>query len=163
MSDPHDLSVNPVLAKLKPTADDDRQFLVLTGYVGETTDGTVRLYENLDLRTYFEIPIKDIVWAEKLIPGLQASTTLLVIDAATQGTRVTSAARHVEAGYLRGLIASRYLRGAARGDSAVQGREGSADGATACDTAPFCAFPHGASNCHASGVCISDPVAYPTA
>jgi hypothetical protein len=158
MKYPLDLSPNPLLEKIKPTADDLRQYIVLAGYVGETENEMVRLYERLDLRTYLEIPVKDIIWAEKLVPGLEASPTFLVINAAAKGERVTSAARRVEAGYLSGLLASHYLRAAARGATVQHGREGDSAEDSACDQAPFCAFPHGVSTCHASGVCVSDPV-----
>ena len=159
MSDSMDLSQNPLLEKIKPTADDQRVFTVLTGYVDLEDNDTIRLYERLDLRTYLEIPVSEIVWAEKLVPGMQASPTLLVINGTAQARRVTSAARKVEAGYLSGLIASQYLSSAAKAGSAAGGSKGDPDGGSACEgLAPFCAVPHGISTCHASGVCISDPI-----
>lgn len=46
-----ELSNNPLLEAIKPQPDDQRQFLVLLGYISATTHDTVTVYPDLDLRT----------------------------------------------------------------------------------------------------------------
>ncbi len=119
MSELSDLTTNPLLAKLAPQPDDQRQFIILIGYVlvNPSSPGeqpTVRVYPQLDLRTYLEVPIRDVVWAEKAIPGQESSPTKLVINAAALVSRATTTKR-VETGFLGGIIAASLLPTAAAG------------------------------------------------
>jgi hypothetical protein len=161
MPNPIDLTTNPLLEAIKPQPDDERKFLVLNGYVAGTTKEIVTVYEDLNLSTYLEIPLSAIIWAEKEIPGQESSPTKLVIEATAKVNRVTTAGRKVEAGYLSGLIASRYLTKAARGvtiDVQIDAQTGVAS--SSC-TGPVLRQPRGStigtSNCHVSGFCVSDP------
>ena len=118
MSDSFELTTNPLLAKLAPQPDDQRRFIILIGYVlvDESSQGehpAARVYLDLDLRTYLEVQIRDVVWAEQAIPGQESSPTKLVLDATAQVDRVTTAARRVETEFLSGIIAADYLPTAA--------------------------------------------------
>ena len=120
MSESFELTTNSLLAKIEPKPDDQRQFVILIGYVlvDESSRGdnpAVRVYPELDLRTYLEIQIRDVVWAEKAIPGQESSPTKLVINAAAKVNRVTTTARSVETEFLGGIIADNYLPTAAAG------------------------------------------------
>lgn len=119
MSESFELTTNPLLAKLAPQPDDQRRYIILVGYV--LVDGssqgehpTARVYAGLDLRTYLEVPVREVVWAEKAIPGQESSPTKLVINAAARVSRVTTTKR-VETDFLGGIIASSFLRAAASG------------------------------------------------
>ncbi len=116
MSESLELTTNPVLAKIAPQPDDQRQFIILIGYVlvNESRRGehpTVRVYPGLDLRTYLEVQRGDVVWAEKAIPGQESSPTKLVINAAAKVIRATT--KRVETGFLGGIIAASFLPTAA--------------------------------------------------
>jgi len=119
MSESSELTTNPLLAKIAPQPDDQRQFIILIGYVlvDESSRGehpTVRVYPGLDLRTYLEVQKGDVVWAEKAIPGQESSPTKLVINAAAKVNRATTTKR-VETGFLGGIIAASFLPTAASG------------------------------------------------
>ncbi len=154
-----ELSNNPLLEVIKPQRDDQRQFLVLMGYISATTHDTVTVYPELDLRTFLEIPRADIVWAEKAVPGQESSPTKLVINAAARVNRVTSA--KVEAGFLSGMITSTCLPTCASGVTVKVSVENEAlVPASACPV-PGPAQPTGkgtggTSNCKLTGVCVSD-------
>jgi hypothetical protein len=119
MSEFRELTTNPLLAKIAPQPDDQRQFIILIGYVlvdesSQGEDPTVRVYPELDLHTYLEVQIRDVVWAEKAIPGQESSPTMLVINAAAKVNRVTTTKR-VETEFLGGIIAASFLPTAASG------------------------------------------------
>jgi hypothetical protein len=163
MPDFLDLTTNPLFQTIKPQPDDQRKYLILVGYVAGTINKIVTVYENLDLCTYLEIPQSAIVWAEKAIPGQESSPTKLVIEATAKVNRVTTAGREVEAGYLSGLIASTYLTKAVPGvtiDMQIDRQTGVAS--STCSgpvlNQPRALSTHGTSNCHVSGVCVSDPI-----
>ncbi len=163
MPNPLDLSTNPLFETIKPQPDDQRKYLVLTGYVAGTNKKTVTVYEDLDLSTYLEIPESAIIWAEKAIPGQESSPTKLVIDSTAKVNRVTTTGRKVEAGYLSGLIASTYLTKAVRGVTIDVQIDGQTAVASPTCTGPVLNQPraastHGTSNCHVSGFCVSDPI-----
>jgi len=153
-----ELSNNPLLEAIKPQPDDQRQFLVLLGYISATTPDTVSVYPDLDLRTYLQIPRGEIVWAEKAIPGQQSSPTKLVINAAAKVNRVTS--RNVEAVFLSGMIASSCLPTSAAGVSVKVLVEKEVVPTTpTCPGGPGQHISRGSgapSNCRLTGVCVSD-------
>ena len=159
-----ELSNNPLFEAIKPQPDDQRQFLVLIGYISATiADDTVTVYPELDLRSYLEIPRDAIVWAEKAIPGQESSPTKLVINAAARVNRVTTAARKVEADFLGGMIASTCLPTSVAGVTVKVSVD-----ADTLKSIPICPPQShavskgsgGTSNCKLTGVCVSDP-AYP--
>jgi hypothetical protein len=156
-----ELSRNPLLEKINPHPDDQRRFLVLVGYINSATKETVTVYPELDLRSYLEIPTDEIAWAEKAIPGQVSSPTKLVINAAAKVNRVTTKARHVEAGFLSGMIASTCLTTSASGATVKVVIENNPLTPTvACPPPPGQAVAKGSggtSNCRLTGVCISDP------
>jgi hypothetical protein len=162
MPKPLDLTTNPLFEMIKPQPDDQRKYVVLIGYVAGTTKGIVTVYEDLDLSTYLEIPESAVIWAEKATPGQESSPTKLVIEATAKINRVTTAGRKVEAGYLSGLIASTHLSKAARGVTIDVHIDGQTSAATSCPgqvlNQPRAASGHGTSNCHVSGVCVSEPL-----
>jgi hypothetical protein len=154
-----ELSSNPLLEAIRPRSDDQRQFLVLQGYISSATPETVTVYPELDLRSFLEIPRGEIVWAEQAIPGQVSSPTKLVINAAAAVKRVTSST--VEAGFLSGMITSSCLATSAAGVSVKVEVENEAagHGGTTCP-GPVLSRPGartgGTSNCKLTGVCISD-------
>ena len=107
MLKPGELKTNPLLTEIAPQPNDQRQFVILIGYVlidessqGENT--TARVYPVLDLRTYLEIRIDDLVYHEKAIPGQETSPTKLVMKPSAEVKRVTTTKRPVEAEFLSG-------------------------------------------------------------
>jgi hypothetical protein len=104
-----DLSTNPLFEVIKPQREDQRQFLVMLGYVRAATEQTVTVYPDLDLRMYLEIPRSQIIWAEQAVPGQQSSPTKLVINSAAEVKRFTTSGVNVEVGFLSGLISSACL------------------------------------------------------
>ena len=147
---------------IKPQLDDQRQFLVLPGYISATTENTVTVYPELDLRSYLEIPRSEIIWAEKAIPGQESSPTKLVINATAKVNRVTTAARQVEVGFLSGMIASSCLPTSAAGVTfSVSVGKGAPTPTEPCPQPPGYAVARGtggSSNCNVTGVCKTDGI-----
>lgn len=156
-----ELSINPLFEAIKPQPDDQRQFLVLPGYISATTEEKVTVYPELDLRSYLEIPRGEIIWAEKAIPGQESSPTKLVINATAKVTRVTTA-RQVEVGFLSGMIASTCLPSSAAGVTfSVSVGKGAPTPTEPCPQSPGHAIPKGtggSSNCKVTGVCKTDGI-----
>jgi hypothetical protein len=166
MSDFLELTTNSLLAKIAPQPDDQRRFIVLVGYVlvdeaSKSDTPSVRVYLELDLRTYLEVQIGDVVWAEKAIPGQESSPTKLVINAAAKVNRVTTAARHVETEFLGGIIASSCLPTAASGSAVNVWINQDTVTATGCPPpggGVLSRTAGGNSACFHTGVCVSDPI-----
>jgi hypothetical protein len=123
MITPGELKTNPLLTKIAPQPNDQRQFVILVGYVlidesSQAENKIARVYPVLDLRTYLEIRINDLVYHEQTIPGQETSPTKLVMKPSAKVKRVTTTVRPVEAEFLSGSIAARYLPTAASGASA---------------------------------------------
>jgi hypothetical protein len=126
-AEPHErieLPINTIIEKLKAGEDDTRGFAVLQGYVGEEKDGIVKIYPQLDLRTYFNVPTGDIVFAE-VTASSPLSPTKLVIKSTAKIEVVKISVQSYEAGFLAGAIAAANLPGAQ-----VQSRTGSETAAT---------------------------------
>ncbi len=171
MSNSLELFTNPLLQALKPRPDDQRQFIILHGYIDTVTEQTVTIYPDLDLRCYLEIPRGEIVWAERSVPGQQSSPTKLVVSATASINRVVSS-QQVEAGYLKGAISSKSLSTSAAGltvNILVENEDKNLVHTTPCRPLSGVETPSGTggtggtggtSNCHLTGVCVSDPI-YP--
>lgn len=169
MSKFFELTTNSLLVKIAPQPDDQRRFIILIGYVladdsSQVENPTVRVYPDLDLCTYLEVQIRDVVWAEKAIPGQESSPTKLVLNAAAKVNRVTTAARHVETEFLGGRIAAGFLPTAAPG--APVNLSSNQDDLTAqpdCHTPvpvpPVRAVAH--TGVIQTGVCVADPPVNP--
>ncbi len=154
-----DLSISPLFEAIQPKTDDQRKFLVLLGYIRATTDQTVTFYPDLDLRTYLEIPRGEIVWAEKAVPGQQASATKLVINANAQVRRVTTTARQVEVGFLSGMISSSCLPTSAAGLSLKVTLDEAFNTGSQCNHRSSVAISKGtggSTNLWQTSVCIDD-------
>jgi hypothetical protein len=158
---PMDLTVHPVLQKIKPKPCDEREFFVLTGYVGDTEDDIVRVYPTLNLGTYYEIPEDSIVAAEKVDPNQKLSRTILIVECNPRVKLVTLSVRNVEAGFLSGSITEANLGSAisqtARSYYASPVSAGNCVNPEA-KTNPGSPFP--TSRCWKNGVCASDGVIY---
>jgi hypothetical protein len=117
------LTTNPVIDRLKPQPYDQRYFTELVGYIGtvDTKAGTVQVYPQLDLRTYFLVPIKAIAFAEPVNANQQSSPTKLVIEATAKIEVFKSYQRSHEAGFLCGAIAAANLKSAKADTSAAAG------------------------------------------
>jgi hypothetical protein len=110
---PFKLTTHPVISHVNPKPGDQRRYVILSGYVGEVTKDYVQVYPELDLRTYFRIPISAIAWCEPVIPSREASPTRLVVDANTEHTLHESQSGSIEQRFLSGSIAASNL-GSAR-------------------------------------------------
>jgi hypothetical protein len=62
---PHQLAPNPLITELLRAAPDGEEIVRFSGYVGPSTPETVRLYENLSLSRYLEIPRSAILHSEE--------------------------------------------------------------------------------------------------
>jgi hypothetical protein len=156
-----DLTVHPAIKKIKPKPHDEREYFVLTGYVGETEDGIVRVYPTLDLGTFYEIPLTAIVCSEKAVADQTLSRTILIVQCTPSVKLVTVSVRKVEAGFLSGSIAEENLGNAtsqtARSYYTLPASAGNCvypEG----KTKPGSPFP--TSRCWKNGACASDGVIY---
>ena len=64
-----ELSNNPLLEAIKPRPDDQRQFLVLQGYISSTTNEIVTVYPDLDLRTSCKSPEATLYGPKRRFPA----------------------------------------------------------------------------------------------
>jgi hypothetical protein len=157
-SDDHeaDLRVHPLIAQLNPQPGDQRRFVILTGFIGEETDGLVRVYPGLDLGTYYEIPIDDIVYAESADPDQAARPTGIVLKASAQVRVVQVSNRTIEAGFLSGAIAEANLGAALRSmDGQIQDSDQARPEELTSPTGPVLPKPPPTS-CLFAGKCICD-------
>jgi hypothetical protein len=106
-----DLTVNPVIAQLRPQPQplDQRHYVVLTGFIGEVTADQIKVYPELDLRTYYTIDRKGLAFWEPAEPGLASGPTKLVVDATTKVVLTQVSVRNTEAQFLAGAIATSNL------------------------------------------------------
>jgi hypothetical protein len=106
-----EITINPVIAQLKPQPQplDQRHFVVLTGFIGEVTADQIKVYPELDLRTYYTIDRKGLVFSEPADPGLASGPTKLVVEASTKVVFTQVNVRNTEAQFLGGAIATSNL------------------------------------------------------
>jgi len=104
---------HPFVAALNPEGDPGKSPVRLVGYVGSRTEETLRLYFDLNLQSYYEVPTEAVVGHAKLDPEVRESPDVLFVspDARIQLVRVST--QSLEAAYLRGALASAYLPGTA--------------------------------------------------
>ena len=76
-----ELKVNPILANLEIEEDDQRELVIIYGFIGRVSDDKIRFYQGLDLGSYFEISLDQIVYAEPLNNTEDSSMTKLVVFA----------------------------------------------------------------------------------
>jgi hypothetical protein len=115
------LSTNPVIDRIKPQPYDQRSYTELVGYVGtvDTQAGTVQVYPQLDMRTYFIVRLDAIAFAEPVNPDQKSSPTKLVIDASAKIEVFKFYQRCHEAGFLCGAITAANLKSARADPSAA--------------------------------------------
>jgi hypothetical protein len=101
-----------LIRALDPQPCDQRNFVFLQGYVGEVTEEWVRIYPKLDLRTYFNVPRKEIKFTELVDPDRPSSQVRLVVESTVQIDVVKHGCQTFDAGYLSGAIAATHLPGA---------------------------------------------------
>ncbi len=159
-----DLSINPLIAKISPQPNDQREFKTLVGYIAERKDGVVKVYPTLDLHTFCLIPESAIIWAEKLEPGQASSPTRLVVAASARIQWVTTFVRTSDASFLTGEIVDGNLSRAKPAAAAPLPRplEANPNGHSCVSTGSgTCVSPPGAhTGCYRSGVCVSAALLY---
>jgi hypothetical protein len=115
-----DLTPDQMLTELLDEFGDLKDVVVLAGHLGPSNrDGHVRLYPELDYRTYFEVPKTAILRRERLEPAPGGKPTRIVVDASAKLEVVQIVEQTIEASFLRGPIASAHSLGTgqARDDS----------------------------------------------
>jgi hypothetical protein len=135
------LRQDSLVDRLVPDPARHESFTVLTGFLGKSPrDGYWRLYLTPQLDEYLEFRSGDVKHTEQLPPDLAplgGSRVWIQKDAPLEHTRVTS--RQVQAEFLQGSIASRFLPGTSSmmglAASAVLRRRGCASFRFPCDDA----------------------------
>jgi hypothetical protein len=103
--DAPDLTPHPVIAKMLAHPEKPTKAVVLLGYLGPSEKaGFVRLYPDLDLRHYHEIPTNGIIHSEPIAKSDTLSPTRLVVCAHSMVEPVHS----VPASFLQGSITAAY-------------------------------------------------------
>jgi hypothetical protein len=112
---------HPLIAKMLATYGALKSLVALEGYIGPTqTPGAVRLYLDLDFRSYVEIPADQILFPD---PGNADQNTTLTKDvdptkifvpASTKIEVIQVQSASVEASFLQGNITSSYPLGSCR-------------------------------------------------
>src|SRR6185295_8441558 len=108
------LDTHPLVAKLGAESEEPPTPVVtFVGYIGPSKNpDSVRLYTDLSFRTYYEIPRASIRSND---PGAdEDSPTRVTVDADARIEVVQTERQSVEAAYLAGSIAGRYLTAASR-------------------------------------------------
>jgi hypothetical protein len=105
-----DLSISPVVEKLKPQPYDPRRFEIITGYISEVSEGRVRLYLTLDFQILLDIPRSAIVIAEKEQPGHTLSATRLLVEASAPIRVIKVSSYEAELGFLTGSISAEHFQ-----------------------------------------------------
>lgn len=82
-----ELKVNPIVAKLLK-ADGQDSIVEIEGYVGSVEEGTVRLYKNLGLSEYVEVP-EDSILHTINIPDDKGGRVKVYIEASTEVVSVS--------------------------------------------------------------------------
>jgi hypothetical protein len=158
-----DLSVNPLFSRIKPQPGDQRRFVFVAGFIGDVKDGVVRVYPTLNLGTYYEIPQKEILFAEKVNPSQKASPTAITLDAGTRIGVVRASAGEIESGFLTGKITAENLgstrRAAAAGTDVPAPVVAVHVNSAASPNQPAVIQPP-RSACVYAGHCVSDPPAF---
>lgn len=99
--------------KLGLSADEAAAVVPLVGYLGPAgEEGRWRVYHSLDLNQYTEVPEDGVERVEPLDPADEYGPSRVLVKTGTTVRSVAAASYPVEAGYLQGGIAGRYLPGA---------------------------------------------------
>jgi hypothetical protein len=103
------LATDPMLANIDEVTEKHCELVFIYGFIGKVTDETVRLYQGLELRAYYEIPRRGIVFAEKVTcPG--GPSTKLVLYSTTRITYVSSATVTLPASSLAKVVADHRIK-----------------------------------------------------
>jgi len=109
------LKPHPLIRKLGVEAGEPAR-AVLVGYLGPASQpGYWRVYHSLTFSDYTEVPEEAIERTEPLDAADENSPSLVLIKPGTRAYSVLGASHTLEAGFLEGPIAGRYLRGASAG------------------------------------------------
>jgi hypothetical protein len=85
------LKTDPMLANIGEVTESHFELVFIYGYIGKVTEDTVQLFQGLDLRKYYEIPRREIVYVENITcPG--GPPTILVLFSTTRITYVSNGA-----------------------------------------------------------------------
>ena len=107
------LTPHPLVVKLHPDPDSPTDTVALIGYFGPSKKAdSVRLYADLTFRRYYDLPTNGIAHTEPSDSKDENSPTIVMVLAGTKLEVVETSAQSVEASYVQGAIARRYLAGA---------------------------------------------------
>jgi hypothetical protein len=76
------LMTDPMLANIGKVTESHFELVFIFGFIGKVTDDTVQLYQGLDLRRYYEIPRREIVYVENITCVGGPSTKLVLFSTA---------------------------------------------------------------------------------
>src|SRR6266550_1137804 len=80
---------HPIVAKLLGTSRDHRDTLVVFGYLGSPNEaGIVRIYLDLGLQAYLEMPKERVLHCDRPDPSNETQPTKIIIDASVPLTLV---------------------------------------------------------------------------
>ena len=85
------LTTDPMLANVGEVTESHFELVFIFGFIGKVTDDTVQLFQGLDLRRYYAIPRREIVYA-KNITCVGGPSTELVLFSTTRITYVSNGA-----------------------------------------------------------------------
>ena len=107
------LTSHPLVARLHPEPDSPQDHVALVGYFGPSKkDACMRLYTDLNFRSYYDIPIDGIVHTQPTDAKDENGPTTVLVMASTKLDVIEATHQCVEASYLQGAIAGNYLAGA---------------------------------------------------
>lgn len=119
-----DLATHPLVDRFNADPDNVEappEVAALVGYIGPSRRGdSVRLYQDLTFRNYYEIPRDGILATSPVNPDDENSPTQVQVDPDTKVEVVTVSVQSVEARYLSGSIAGGFLGAAGGGAGGAQ-------------------------------------------
>jgi hypothetical protein len=101
------LPLNPLVCKVVTDPDNPPEIVVLVGYLGSAGKDKpdyCRVYTDLYFRTYYELLIADVPYAEEADPADLEKPTKIFVDASAKLTLVQA----LDASFIQGMITSTY-------------------------------------------------------
>jgi hypothetical protein len=98
------LTKHPIFENLEIEENDQRELVILYGYISQVSERTVRFYQSFDLRSFMEINRNEIVLTEPYDATSPSSQTKLIVFASAELTMFTTTIKTMKAGALANAI-----------------------------------------------------------
>ena len=114
------LAKHPIFENLEIEENDQRELVILYGYISQVSESTVRFYQSFDLRSFIEIDRNEIVLTEPYDVTSPSSQTKLIVFASAKLTMFTTTIKTMKAGALANAIKLQNQSNTMEGASCAQ-------------------------------------------